>query len=67
MCAGVPERVTKIKGKKAQVQQGDHCHWVDVSLLEKVKIGDYLLTYQEAAINIVSPKDAKEILSLIGD
>lgn len=66
MCVGLPGKVISIKGKRAKIEQGDHCHWVDISSLpEKVKRGDYLLTYQEAAINKISAKEAKEILKLM--
>lgn len=64
MCLGIPGKVTKVKGKKAEIKQAGHCHWVDISMLKKVQVGDYLLTYQEAAINKVNPEQAKEILTL---
>lgn len=68
MCLGVPGKVIEIKGQRAKVKQPDHEHWIDTSMIdEKVGIGDYLLSYQEAAINKVSPSEAKEILSLIGE
>jgi len=66
MCVGIPGKVIKIDNKKAQIEQGDHCHWVDTSPLnEEVEIGDYLITYQEVAINKISKKDAEEVLSLM--
>lgn len=66
MCLGIPGKVIAVKNKKAKIEQGGHSHWVDISLIEEgVKVGDYLLAYQEAAINKVSHKEAKEILSLI--
>ena len=66
MCLGIPGKVIKIKDKKVKVSQDGHYHWLDISLIEdEVKIGDYLLSYQEAAINKVPNKEAEEILSLI--
>lgn len=66
MCIGIPGKVILIRGENAKIKQGGHFHWVDISLLEdEVKKGDYLLTYQEAAINKISPKDGKEILKLM--
>ena len=62
----IPGIVFVVKGKRARVKQPDHEHWLDISMIEDgVKIGDYLLSYQEAAINKVSPKQAKEILSIL--
>lgn len=65
MCVGLPGKVVEIKGKTAKIKQGGHFHWVDVSGIDEVKIGDYLLTYQEAAINKVSAKEAEEVLKLM--
>lgn len=66
MCVGLPGKVIEIKNKKAKIKQNDHFHWVDVSSIkERVEIGDYLITYQEAAINKVSEKEAEEILCLM--
>ncbi|PIP23050.1 MAG: HypC/HybG/HupF family hydrogenase formation chaperone [Candidatus Nealsonbacteria bacterium CG_4_8_14_3_um_filter_39_7] len=65
MCIGVPGKVILIKGDTAKIEQNGHSHWVNVSsLTEKVKKGDYLLTYQDVAINKVSAKQAKEVLKL---
>lgn len=66
MCVGIPGKVILIKGKSAKIKQGEHFHWVDISSLENgIKKGDYLITYQEAAINKISSKDAREILELM--
>ena len=66
MCISIPGKVVLIKGKGAKIKQGEHFHWADISLLrDKIKKGDYLITYQKAAINKISPKDAEEILMLM--
>lgn len=66
MCLGIPGKVVSLKDKKAKVKQNNHYHWLDISLIEdKLKIGDYLIAYQEAAINKISSQEAKKILSLI--
>ena len=66
MCVGIPGKVILIKDKRAKIKQGSHCHWVDISpLQEEVKEGDYLITYQTAAINKISSKEAEEILDLM--
>ena len=67
MCIGIPGKIILIKREKAEVEQEGHSHWVDISSLgEKIKIGDYLISYQNVAINKVSPKDAEEILKMMG-
>lgn len=66
MCISVPGKVILIKGGNAKIKQWGHFHWVDISSLgDKVKKGDYLITYQKAAINKISPKDAEEVLRLM--
>lgn len=66
MCIGIPGKIVEIKGSQAKIKQGEHFHWVDISSLEeKLKKGDYLLTYQKAAVNKISAKTAKEVLSLM--
>ncbi|MFC1726980.1 HypC/HybG/HupF family hydrogenase formation chaperone [Patescibacteria group bacterium] len=63
-----PGKVIQVKDKKAKIKQPDHEHWVDTSMIDSgVKLGDYVLTYQEAAINKISTKQAKEILTLIAN
>lgn len=67
MCVGVPGQVVTIKNNMAKVKQGDHFHWLDISIISGgVKKGDWLLSYQDAAINKVSEKSALETISLLG-
>lgn len=65
MCLGVPQKVVQIKANQAKVQSLDHDHWIDLGLVEDVQVGDYLLSYQNAAINKIEPAEAEEILQLI--
>lgn len=66
MCVGIPGKVILIKGKRAKIKMGDHSHWVDISALsEKVKKGDYLISYQDTAINKLSKEEAEESLRLL--
>ena len=67
MCVGLPGKVVEVKGNRAKIRQGGHCHWVDVSLIsEGVKKGEWLMTYQQAAINKISEAQAKEVMKLTG-
>ena len=44
---------------------GDHSHWVDISALDQeVNQGDYLISYQNTAINKLSKQEAEESLKL---
>jgi len=65
MCINIPAKVVKVENQKAKVKQNDHYHWVDISLVgEKIKVGDYLLLYQQVAFGKISPAQAKEVLRL---
>lgn len=76
MCFATPGKVTKIKGKVAFIQmphprrsrsatlRGKHTHEVDISLLKKVRVGDYLLCHDKMAINKIPASEAKQILKL---
>lgn len=68
MCVELPSKVILIKGKRAKIKQGDNSCWVDISSVEeKVKQGDYLITYQKVAINKVPQREIEKILELVGD
>ena len=51
----------------ASVRVGSIRARASVHLLDKVKIGDYVLVHAGIAIEKVDPKRAKEILSLIAE
>lgn len=42
--------------------RGKHTHEVDISLLKRVKVGDYLLCHDKMAINKIPANEAKQIL-----
>ncbi|MBN1263170.1 MAG: HypC/HybG/HupF family hydrogenase formation chaperone [Candidatus Pacebacteria bacterium] len=65
MCLGIPGRVIEIKENQAKVEQDGHSHWLDLGLItEKVEVGDFLLSYQQMAINKVAPREAQKTLKL---
>jgi hydrogenase expression/formation protein HypC len=65
MCLSKPVQVLKLNGKKAQVQFAKAKREIDISLLENIKVGDWLLVTQNLAINKISQKEAKNILNLV--
>jgi len=64
MCLSKPVKVVKLNGKKAQVEFDGKKREIDVTLVENIKIGDWLLVTQNLAINKISQKEAKNILKL---
>jgi len=53
--------VKKIAGQKAELKDGKK---VDISLVQDLKPGDYLLVHEHLAINKISKKEADQILEL---
>ena len=61
MCLAIPVKVKKIAGQKAELKDGKK---VDISLVQDLKPGDYLLVHEHLAINKISKKEADQILEL---
>ena len=65
MCLSLPAKILKIMGQKALVSLGDNQYKADISLLEKVVEGDYILLHAGFGIQKISDKHAKETLEII--
>jgi len=65
MCLSIPHKITKITGIIATVQCGTKNHILDVRLLPKVKVGDYVLNENRFAIYQVPKKEALATLKLV--
>lgn len=65
MCLSIPHKIIKISGQKATVQCGVKKHQLDIRLVPKVKVGDYVLNENRFAIYRVSKKEAVKTLELI--
>jgi len=64
MCLAIPAKITSIKNKTAQVNIGGVKRQADIRLLQKVRVGDYILIHAGFGIEKVDPKQAKETLSV---
>ena len=67
MCLGIPMRVNRIKGEFACVKTGGLTRRVNIQMVPKVKIGDYVIVHAGFAIEILNPEAACETLSLIDE
>lgn len=65
MCLATPVRIVKIDGQKAVVESGDHTHNVDLSIVENVQVGDYVLAHGELVIQKLPKDEAEKILGMI--
>jgi len=67
MCLGIPMKVKKIKDDFAQVESGRLTCSINIQMLPKVKVGDYVIVHAGFAIEKVDPEKAKETLRMIDE
>lgn len=67
MCLASPVKVVKIKKDWAEVEIAGQPRKINVSLLKKIKIGDYLLVHGQMAVNKVSRTEAEKILKFVSE
>ncbi|MCD6164552.1 MAG: HypC/HybG/HupF family hydrogenase formation chaperone [Candidatus Odinarchaeota archaeon] len=64
MCLAVPAKILEIKGDKGIVDFGGIRREVSLSLIDNIKVGDYVLIHVGFAIQKLERKEAEEILKL---
>ncbi|MFN4227276.1 MAG: HypC/HybG/HupF family hydrogenase formation chaperone [Candidatus Ratteibacteria bacterium] len=64
MCLAIPMKVEKVKGDFAIVSIGNVKREVNISLLENVKKGDYVIVHAGFAIEKLDKKEAKRTLEI---
>jgi len=64
MCLAVPAQILEITGDKAIVDFGGVKREIMVNLLEKVKVGDYVIVHTGFAIETLNEQEALETLRL---
>ena len=67
MCLGIPMRVKSIKADFAEVESGRLIRTINIQMLPKVKVGDYVIVHAGFAIQKLDPEKAKETLRLINE
>jgi hydrogenase expression/formation protein HypC len=65
MCLAVPAKVVSIEGPIANVDMMGNSSRADISLLEKVSVGDYIMVHAGFAIQKYDEEEALATLSLI--
>ena len=64
MCLAVPARVTEIEGNTATIDIMGNTRSADITLLDDVTIGDYVLVHAGFGIQKLDPSDAEETLQI---
>jgi hydrogenase expression/formation protein HypC len=65
MCLAIPMKIKSINGEFAQVEAGKLLRTVNIQMLPKIKIGDFVLVHAGFAIEKVDPQKAEDTLRFI--
>lgn len=65
MCLGIPVKITKIDGNKAEAEIAGVKREVDLSIIGGVEIGDYVILHAGFAIEKLDEEEAEETLQLL--
>jgi hydrogenase expression/formation protein HypC len=65
MCLATPVKIKKVNKMTATVDHAGKDFDVSLQLIPKAKVGDWILTHGEIAINIIPESEALDILNLI--
>jgi hydrogenase expression/formation protein HypC len=64
MCLAVPAKVIEISGSRGVVSVRGNNIKADFTMLDDVKLGDFVLIHAGFAIKKYDPEDAREILKI---
>ena len=67
MCLAIPMKIKKIKGEFAEVETGRLTRTINIAMLPKVALGDYVIVHAGFALQIVDPLKAKQTLELLDE
>lgn len=62
MCLSVPAQIIKIEGDQAEVSVGGTIMNANLSMVDDVKVGDYILLHTGFALQKIDEKEAEETL-----
>ena len=65
MCLGIPVRIESIEKQEAQVNLSGNILRISTSLIDNLKIGDYVLVHAGFALQKIDKAEAKKTLDLL--
>ena len=65
MCLAIPARILAINDFTARVDVGGNVREANLSLIENVEIGDYVMLHAGFAISKYDPEEARRTLKLL--
>lgn len=67
MCLGVPLKLIEVDGETGIVEMGGVRRRVNLSLVEGVEAGKYVIVHAGFAITVMDEKEAEETLKLLNE
>lgn len=67
MCLAVPAKILEIQKNKATAQFGSLIKDIDVSFLDKLEVGDYVIVHAGFAIQKLDKDEAGKTLELLDE
>lgn len=67
MCLGVPVKIVEVNDKMGKAEIGGVLREVNLSFMEDIKIGDYILMHAGFAIQKMDEEEAMKTLTLINE
>jgi hydrogenase assembly chaperone HypC/HupF len=67
MCLSTPGRVTQVQGSMAEIEIAGHKAWYNALSRPEVQVGDYVLTYANMIVDIISEEEAHRIQQTLQD
>jgi hydrogenase expression/formation protein HypC len=64
MCLTIPGKIKKISGKTAIISIAKKDKKISLNLLNNLKLGDWVLTLHDLAVEKISAQEAKQIINL---
>jgi hydrogenase expression/formation protein HypC len=65
MCYAIPAKILSIEGNDAKVDYGGIIKKINISLIDKAEIGDYVLIHAGFAIEKLNKQSAEDSLQII--
>ena len=62
MCLAIPARITRIEGTRAELDVEGTTTSADISMVPKVRVGQYVIVHAGFAIQVYDEREAQETL-----
>lgn len=67
MCLAIPMKIKKIQGERADVVAGRAVRTINIQMLPRCAVGDYVLVHAGFAIQTIDRRQAEETLRILNE